>query len=210
MIKHDAGRLITVATLLCSFFWPAAGQTLPSYVETHIKDVDGPSNDDVVSRAYSDGLGKTLQTLTSFAGSGSYNCTVAGTDFDLAGRPTLTIKPFAYENSSSPLAFIASDLASIAGPMYYNGNNAPNAQGYPYSSKAYSGDPLGRTLTIGSPGLAYSADLTNGHQDSTWYFASPGPQNNLANFDYNGFIQTSTLYSGDLVTAIQGPTYTSP
>jgi RHS repeat-associated protein len=183
---------------LCAFFITHAQMT-PNYTEGTISDVDSHSNN-VVSRSYTDGFGRTLQTQIH---DNNYNIdVVSGTVYDEAGRPVKNVKPFPYYTfqDRKSLSYIMNDLIEGAEGAngYYDGDQGrPDAQGYAFSETQYYDDPLGRVKASSSPGAPFSIDQ---HPVKVWYFGVTGTGSNGAGdpFDPDGFIKTAKLDDADL------------
>ena len=159
---------------LCTFF-PAYSQN-PNYVETTVYGVSS-AGDNITSRTYNDGLGKTLQSQVLINGAAGTNkkVLVSGTEYDDIGRPSKSAKPFPYVKLTSnidPLDFIdGSIITGTNGANTYFGNDAGN---YAYSETKYYDDPLNRVQATAAPGVNFSFDPTNGHPDSVWTFGVTG------------------------------------
>jgi RHS repeat-associated protein len=187
----------------------------PNYVETTTKNVDG-SGTDIVSRSYSDGEGKAIQSISKINNTTtSFTSVVNGAEYDDEGRLTRTVKSFGYTNPGGALTYIPKTLSTDAScaSSYYNGSNAPAAENYPFSEIKFYSDPLDRVSEIGAPGKAFSLDVT-GHAIKKWYMGVTGTSDPSTYFDNDGFIKIDQLTDGNLSgginNAIQTATLANP
>ena len=121
----------------------------------------------VTATAYSDGLGKTIQSQLHIPH--SEEAVVSGTYFDAMGRDSITVKPFVYFTGHS---YLIDQLTNslIAKANNYYGDLAGR---FAYSEIQYYDDPLGRIKEIGAPGAAFSlgtAQQPNIHHPKIWFF----------------------------------------
>jgi RHS repeat-associated protein len=184
-----------------------------NFVETTIHNVDGTSpGSNLISRAYTDGLGKPVQNVTRImkkrvGPSGpivTIQSLVSGTIYDELGRPKKSVLPFVFGQDNTldylPQDIITSDFCAID---YYQ-TIAPDAGNYPYSETEYYDDPLGRVKSVGAPGTAFSMNTAQGHPAASWYFGSTGDGTATGNTQYDGYFNTDgcikpgNLNSGDL------------
>jgi YD repeat-containing protein len=155
-----------------------------NYVETTIHNVDATSpGSDLISRSYTDGLGKPVQNVTRimkkhYGPSGpiiTIRSLISGTIYDELGRPKKSVLPFAFGQGNTldflPQDIITSDFCAID---YYQ-TIAPDAGDYPYSETEYYDDPLGRVKHTAAPGTAFSMnEAGEGHPTRSWYFGCTG------------------------------------
>jgi RHS repeat-associated protein len=195
--------ILRTALLLCAFSFVSAQTTTPNCIETTVYKVDGSSNN-LVSRSYSDGLGRSIQSQS--LDNATNNAIVTGTEYDDAGRPVKSVKTFPYAGNTS-LDYISGDLPDMANSYYaYGGTKKDSA----YTSTQYYDDPLGRVKAAGAPGRNFTATA---HPVKSWYFGVTGTNDPALYFDDNGFVKAGNLsqtkLENDIPTALAG-TLTNP
>jgi YD repeat-containing protein len=182
----------------------------PNYIVTTVNTDIDDHLPNIVSKKYSDGLGRQIQKQVRLngrpvideetglpeEGEDERRSLVTATHRDDIGRTTKVTKPFVINDE---LTFMRGDLTAGDGAAnaYYDGTNdpdghpKPDAEGYAFDSTDYYPDPLERHRTIGAAGLPFSPDEMNGHPVKKWYFGVPGDNSvgTLAGwFDADGFI----------------------
>ncbi len=180
--------LIAWIALLMGLVGSARAQAVsPNYVETTVKqyDASGAAMPDLLSREYSDGLGRSIESKT-FQNTNYENPIIAtGTQYDSAGRPRKTLKPFAGTGAlnASRMAYEDLDFTSRL-----------------YSEIAYYDDPLSRVKEQAAPGMDFGIKLDangndTGHTVKYWYFPTIQSSASIYDLDANGFIRPEKFWS---------------
>lgn len=128
----------------------------PNFVETIVYRAD---DDSTVSRTYSDGLGRPIQSRDWSMDSTSSVYVVTVSEYDAKGRLYRSWKP--YYSGSPTFSLTATDSCK----SYYDGSPGVNCNNYPYSEKLFHEDPLGRLYRYGSPDTPFN--LSSGNTPET-------------------------------------------
>jgi YD repeat-containing protein len=159
------------------------GQTVtPNYVETRVYQAENNNSTALVSREYSDGLGRSLQTKTHLntAVGSDINAVANASLYDDMGRPQMVLKPFATTTGLEYQSDVASQISA-----------------YLYSEIAYFNDPLSRVREKSSPGHEFRIVSPLSAANRTvryWYFGMDINDPSLE----AGFIPSSSF--GDINT----------
>lgn len=175
----------------------------PNFVKSVTHNVDSKKEHDVTSVNFSDGIGRTIQSVEKLnermfgRGWDIYTCVY----FDRAGRPYKRVKPFGYmlSKAQSHLRYIENKpdeyLLRLAN-LYYDGSNrpghpVPDAEDFAYSAmKYYDNEPGSRIYAQSAPGKAFS--LESGNCTFYWYFGSAKNTGHGA-LDNDGFLKKEQL-----------------
>jgi hypothetical protein len=163
------------------------GQSVtPNYVETMVYQENGNNTTALVTRGYSDGLGRSIQTrarINPFSGY-TYGSLVSATKYDEVGRPIAGYKVFPSLNSLEYATYDQLDGEALP----YFSVTYPLGQGINYLSETnYSADPLSRVTETGAPGTDFM--VGGGHSRQYWYFGTISNKTNSTLIDANGFFQ---------------------
>lgn len=126
--------------------------TAPAYVE-HVQVFS--ATDSLVQRAYVDGLGRPIQTVTE----GGVNDLVTRQDYDAAGRPKRSWLPFIASTGTGRAQFLAAD--TTAAVSYYNALTTQGAvqamNSRPFAETRYTTDGLSRPRVVIPSGTSSEA-----------------------------------------------------
>ncbi len=127
------------------------------YLDGVLIQVGSKTLEPVVTYAFTDGLGKKIQTTVA----DSAEAIISETAYDIYGRATRALKPIPVANGQSHYGTYHPTVLDSAQSLY-DGTTMPNAGGYPYSEYQYvQSDPLNRVSKEAAPGAAFSVD--SGH-----------------------------------------------
>jgi hypothetical protein len=166
-----------------------AGQAwIPNYLETTVYQNVNDGTTALVSKSYSDGLGKSIETKAVYNVYPIYNNNVIksivnSTIYDIVGRPNAKFLPL------PSLTFDFEDYTqlhlSASGYVY---GKYPGQTNYLYRT-AYYDDPLSRIKETSAAGDEH---FPGGHTTLLWYFGT-GIDVESDRLDENGFVNALTL-----------------
>lgn len=203
-IRRSGAGFPSAAFLLLGAICPALAVT-PNSVTIRTYSSNGVLEN--VTRSYSDGLGRGVQSQLE---NGATDI-ITGTVYDKFGRPVKKVKPV--PTTAAGHSFYAGDILNLAN-AWYDGTagKGPASGGAAYSETVYSEDPLGRVVKAGAPGAVFS--VTGGHALRKWYLGRagisfiPAPTDAIldatlpeANAKY--FLEVSKDANGDYAQAIK-------
>lgn len=184
------------------------------FVQQEIVKIPGITTDDVLNalpvtqkqttRVYTDGFGRTLQSIAVQA-SPAQRDLIQPMAYDNLGRQTINYLPYAGQATDTSGSY-RSTAISAAQPNFYNQTSqyliATDAN--PYTQQVFENSPLQRVLQAGMAGNGFQPTSGQHYKTVSYRFNSSGTDGNILAWNPDGSFTTGTYYANNTLAVTDG------
>lgn len=156
------------------------------------------------TRAYYDGLGRSIQTVAVQA-SPSMNDLIQPVAYDNLGRRTKSYLPYAGK-STDVMGSYRPNAISTDQPAFYNQTSqyVIPTDGSPFTRQVFENSPLQRLLNAGTAGSGYQPGVANNHYKTVNHRANGSTDGNILVWNRDGTFSTGNYYPANSLAVTDG------
>ncbi|MBB6126372.1 DUF6443 domain-containing protein [Mucilaginibacter lappiensis] len=205
---------IIYTTLLLAGIGKVAAQTPHGFVQQENVKVPGVTTDVALyslpvtqkqtTRVYTDGFGRTLQSIAVQA-SPAQRDLIQPMAYDNLGRQAISYLPYAGQATDTSGSYRSTAISS-AQPNFYNQTSqylvATDAN--PYAQQVFENSPLQRVLQAGMAGNGFQPTSGQHYKTVSYRFNSSATDGNILAWNFDGTFTAGTYYANNTLAVTDG------